>query len=104
MHRRRNHALILEQQQLVLRNAELRATLAHQSQALKPPLALADRLRSGLLWLDQYSIGRMIALALLALNRPRRTMRGLSRLFVVSQLLLRTWHWIGGIRARRDAH
>jgi hypothetical protein len=104
MHRRRRRALVLEQQQLLERSAGLRVALARQSQVLKPPLALADQLRAGLQWLGRHPIGPMIALALLLLKRPGRTLRGLSRVFFFSQLLSRAWHGLRGLRTRQVMH
>jgi hypothetical protein len=103
MHRRRRRELVHEQQQLLERSAGLRVALARQSQVLKPPLALADQLRAGLQWLGRHPIGPIAALALM-LMRPGRTLRGLSRVFFVSQLLSRAWHALRGLRTRQATH
>ncbi|EYC50502.1 membrane protein [Hylemonella gracilis str. Niagara R] len=103
MHRRRRRVLVQEQQQLLQRNAELRVALSLQSQVLKPTLALADQLRAGLQWLGRHPVGPMLALALLLLKRPSRTLRGLSRVVLIAQLLSRGWHGLRGLWTRQVA-
>ena len=50
--RKMKHAeLVLRQQRLLLRSAELRLTLADQLLVLKSPLTLLDRTRDTLQWL-----------------------------------------------------
>ncbi|WP_165493143.1 YqjK family protein [Hylemonella gracilis] len=102
MHRRRRRALVLKQAQLLQRSAELRVALAHQSQVLKPPLALADQLRVGLQWLSHLPVGPMVTLALL-LTRPRRAWRSVSHVFLVAQQLSRAWHGLRGFWTRLTA-
>jgi len=95
MHRPQRDALARRQQQLLLRSAELRVTLAHQAQALRSPLALADQLRAGVHWLRQHPVWPLAALALLTLRRPRPLLRWLPRLIGGWQLLLRVRRWLG---------
>lgn len=71
----------LRQQQLLVRSAELRVTLAHQAQALEGPLAVADQARAGARWLYRHPEWPLGALALLALLRPRRALRLAGRLW-----------------------
>lgn len=104
MHRQRRRALVLEQQQLLQRSAGLRVALGRQSQVLKPPLALADQLRLGLQWLRRHPVGPMAVVALLLLKRPRRAVRGLSRVFFVSQMVARAWHGLRSFWERQAAH
>jgi len=69
-----NEDLLLRQQHLLVRSAELRMSLSVQVQVIKPPLALADQVRSGAQWLyrhPQWPAGALLALVLL---RPRRTL------------------------------
>lgn len=93
MHRRQHHVLVQRQQQLLLRSAELRHTLARQAQALHSPLAVADQLRTGLSWLRRHPAWPLSALALLVFKRPRRVLRWLPRLLGGWQIYrqLRDW-------------
>lgn len=87
--------LARRQQQLLIRSAELRVTLAQQAQALQTPLAVADLVRGGTQWLrghPQWSLG---ALGLLALRRPRRILRWAPRLLWGWQLFQRARDWLG---------
>jgi hypothetical protein len=95
MHRRHHRVLARRQEQLLQRSARLRVALAHQSQALKSPLALADQLRSVVHWLGRHPILPLVVLTLLKLKGPRRMLSSLPRLFALSQLMLRIWHWLG---------
>lgn len=95
MHHRHHRVLARRQEQLLQRSAGLRVALGHQSQALKPPLALADQLRSVMHWLVRHPILPMVVMGLLKLNRPRRVLGSLPRLFALSQIMLRVWHWFG---------
>ncbi|MEQ1658282.1 MAG: YqjK-like family protein [Hylemonella sp.] len=89
------------QQQLLLRSAELRHTLAHQARALQSPLALADRLRAGGHWLREHPVWPLAALGLLVFRRPRRILRWLPRLLGGWQLYLQLRDWLGGSAARK---
>ena len=67
-----NDDLVLRQQQLLVRSAQLRIALADQAQVLRKPFALADQARNSLQWLyrnPQWPVG---VLLLLFLVRPRR--------------------------------
>ena len=64
--------LVVRQQRLLLRSAQLRLALAAQVQVLKGPLAVADQARSGLKWLynnPRWPLGVLLVLLVL---RPRR--------------------------------
>lgn len=69
-----------QQQQLLIRSAELRVALAHHAKALQAPLAVGDRIRAGTQWLLKHPLLPLAALALLALKRPRRMLSWGSRL------------------------
>ncbi len=99
---RQSRALAQRRQRLLLRSAQLRNALAHQSHFLKAPLALVDQLQIGLNYLGRHPVWPMIALALLHLARPRGMSRGLLLIFAVSQLLARTWHKLS-IKASRNS-
>lgn len=94
MSHRQSDALARRHQQLLVRSAVLRITLAHQAQALKPPLALADQVRAGVQWLRQHPIWPIAALALLALKRPRRILGLTSRLLWGWGLYQRGREWL----------
>lgn len=66
--------LVLRQQRLLVRSAELRIALGDQAQVLNGPLAVVDQARSGLQWLyrnPRWPIGALLALLIL---RPRRAL------------------------------
>lgn len=86
--------LARRQQQLLLRSAQLRESLAQQSQALKSPLALADQLRTGLHWVKQHPVWPLAALAWLILRPPRRLLRWLPPVLGAWHLLLRAGQWL----------
>lgn len=88
-----NDELVLRQQRLLLRSAQLRFTLADQSQAFKKPLALADQARDRLQWLyrnPQWPLGFLLTLAVL---RPQRTLLWAGRLW---------WAWSAFKRVRNE--
>lgn len=95
MDRSQRDELALRQQQLLLRSAELRVTLAHQAQALQASLALADQAWAGAQWLRQHPLFPLGALALLALTRPRRMLRWASRVLWGWKLYQRGRAWLG---------
>jgi hypothetical protein len=83
--------LILRQQQLLVRSAQLRSDFASQVQIVKRPLAVVDQARAGLQWLcrnPQWPVG---ALAVLVVLRPRRTLIWGGRIW---------WAWKAVQRAR----
>lgn len=84
------------QQQLLLRSAELRHTLARQAQALQSPLTLADQLRAGGHWLRRHPVWSLAGLGLLVFRRPRILLRWLPRLLGGWQLYLRLRDWLQG--------
>lgn len=81
MGRQRDLELARRHQQLLVRSAELRITLGHQAQVLQAPLALADQARAGLQWLRAHPQWPLGALLLIAVMRPRRALRWVSRLW-----------------------
>lgn len=101
MHRRHHLALARRQQALLRRSASLRDALGQQSLALTAPLARADQLRLGMQWLGRNPVLPLLVLAWLGLRRPWRALRRLPRLYALSQLTLRAWHWIGSRSPRQ---
>jgi hypothetical protein len=88
------------QQQLLIRSAELRVALAQQAQVLQAPLALADHVRTGVLWLRDHPQWPIGALILLALKRPRRTLRWAARLGWGWRLYQGVHRWLGRMVAK----
>jgi hypothetical protein len=66
--------ILLRQQRLLARSAELRLALGRQAQVMRAPLALADTARSGFDWLRRNPLVPLAALLVLVLLRPRRAM------------------------------
>ena len=88
-----NDDLVLRQQRLVARSAQLRLALADQTQALKKPLAWADQVRKGVTWLrhnPQWPLGAVLVLVVV---RPRRAIRWGGRLWWGWQTFRRARHW-----------
>lgn len=86
-----NDELVLRQQRLLMRSAQLRIALADQAQIFKKPLAVADQARSSLQWLyrnPQWPLGALLVLFLL---RPRRVILWGGRAW---------WAWTAFNRAR----
>lgn len=102
MHRRHHLALVRQQQELLRYSVSLREALGQQGQRLKTPLALVDQLRCALHWLARNPVLPLIMLTWLKLNRPQRVLGSLFRLYALSPLMLRAWHWIGS-RPRRPS-
>ncbi len=70
----RNADLVLRQQRLLIRSAQLRGDMASLSQAFVRPLAIADQARTGLQWLygnPHWPVGVLVVLIVL---RPRRAL------------------------------
>jgi hypothetical protein len=86
-----NDDLLLRQQRLLVRSAQLRLSLADQAQVFKKPMAVVDQVRNGLQWLYRNPEWPLGALVLLALLRPRRTLLWTGRLW---------WAWTAFNRAR----
>lgn len=86
--------LTQRRQRLLVRSAELRMTLAAQAQVLQVPLALVDQARAGVYWLRSHPQWPLGALALLAVVRPRRTLRWATRLWWSWGLYQRMQQWL----------
>lgn len=89
-----NGDLLVRQQRLLVRSAQLRLELANQAQVVQRPLALADQAQSGLQWLyhnPQWPLG---ALVLVMLVRPRRTMAWAARLWWTWKAVKQAQHWL----------
>ncbi|MDD5334462.1 MAG: YqjK-like family protein [Rhodoferax sp.] len=86
--------LILRQQQLLVRSAELRLGLADQAQVFKRPLAVVDTANQGLRWLYGNPQWSLAALAILVVLRPRRTLVWGRRLWSAWRMLKRAQDWV----------
>lgn len=95
--RSRETALAARKQQLLIRSAELRVTLAHQSQTLQGPLALADQAVSGTRWLRDHPQWPLGALLLLAVLRPRRALAWATRLWWGFGLYRNVRRWLARV-------
>jgi hypothetical protein len=67
-----NTDLLLRQQRLRIRSAQLRASLAQYGQAIQTPLSFVDGAQSALQWLYKHPLYPYLALGALALLKPRR--------------------------------
>jgi len=94
MHRQQNTALALRQQELLLRSAELRFTLADQAHTLRPALARGAQLWAGAQWLRRHPVWPLAALVLLMRRRPLRALSWATRLVGAWQLFVRARHWL----------
>ncbi|MBA3056574.1 MAG: YqjK-like family protein [Gammaproteobacteria bacterium] len=89
-----NDDLAMRQQRLLVRSEQLRLLLAEQAQALRRPLALADRVQSGLQWLYRNPQWPLGALALVILVRPRRALVWAGRLWWGWRAFKQARHWL----------
>jgi len=71
--------LQLRQQRILLRSAQLRSDLAHQSEVLKAPLAHIDRMQRGVLWLYRHPLAMAALAAATVALKPRNAMSKIGR-------------------------
>ena len=83
---KRRDELAARQQALLLRSAELRARLALQSNAMRPPLALADQVADGWRWLQAHPAWPAAIAVTLIVARPARAWRWGRRVWSAWQL------------------
>jgi hypothetical protein len=89
-----NDALMLRQQQLLIRSAQLRLSFTEQTQVLKRPFALADDARAGMQWLmhnPQWPLG---VLALSIVFRPARALLWGGRAWWAWRTAQRVQSWL----------
>lgn len=89
-----NDDLVLRQQRLLARSAELRLALTTQGQVFKAPLAVVDQAQAALQWLyrnPQWPLGALMGLVVL---RPRRAILWGGRLWWSWQMLRRARKWM----------
>ena len=88
------HELLIRQQRLLVRNAELRVNFAHQIQVLRKPLLLVEQVQWGVQWLSKNPIWPIGALLMVALLRPRRALAWGGRLWLLFKTIKNTKKWI----------
>ena len=96
-----NDALMLRQQQFLIRSAQLRISFAEQTQVLKRPLALADDARAGMQWLlrnPQWPLGVLVFLIVV---RPSRALRWGGRAWAAWRSLQRAQIWLANRPTQR---
>jgi hypothetical protein len=76
-----NDDLILRQQRLLIRSAELRIAFSNQVQIIKSPLGIADQAQAGLQWLYRNPQWPLGALLLIVVLRPQAALRWGGRLW-----------------------
>ncbi len=76
-----NDPLLLRQQQLIMRSAQLRASIANQSQVLIKPLAFVDKVREGVQWLSRHPAWPVGAVLVLIMLKPRKAIVWAGRLW-----------------------
>jgi hypothetical protein len=86
--------LLLRQQRLLARSAQLRERLARDAQAMRAPLSLADRTWALAQWLRRNPAWPLGAAGLLLALRPRRALSWATRLWWTWQALRRLRHWL----------
>ena len=84
--------------QLMARSAELRVTIAHEAQALRAPLAVADQVVLAARWLLRHPVFPVGALLLLVAARPGRVVGWGARLWWGWNAWRRVQGWIGATR------
>jgi hypothetical protein len=93
--------LVLRQQRLLMRSAELRLKLSDQTQLFKRPMAIVDHAQAALHWLycnPKWPLGVLLVLVVL---RPRRTLRWGSRLWWAWRTFKRAQSWITSLPLQR---
>jgi hypothetical protein len=85
--------LQLRQQRLLIRSTELRLQLRGQLQSLQAPAAVADQIKTSLVWLYQHPQWPAGVLALLLILKPRRALAWTGKLWWLwkSGRMLRHW-------------
>ena len=89
-----NHDLVLRQQRLLMRSAELRNNLIDQAQVFKRPLASVDRAGVALQWLYRHPQWPLGALVVAAVLKPRRAIIWSGRFLLAWKSFKRVQNWI----------
>lgn len=86
--------LMERKQHLLVRSAELRMSLSTQAQVLHAPFAVLDQVKAAILWLGKHPLWPLATLTLIAVTRPKRSIRWVSRLWWGWGLYRQTQQWI----------
>ena len=89
-----NDEIILRQQRLLVRSAQLRLNLADQALIFKKPLAVVDQVQVGLHWVYRNPLLPLGALLILVVVRPRRAIRCGGRAWAAWKTFKRARNWI----------
>lgn len=76
-----NEDLVLRQQQLIIRSAQLRASISEQTQIFKRPLSLVDQASVAIQWLYRNPKWPLAALIVITVLKPRKTIVLASRMW-----------------------
>ncbi|MEI8030696.1 MAG: YqjK-like family protein [Comamonadaceae bacterium] len=95
--------LLLRQQQLLLRSAQLRVSLAEQTGVFRRPMAIADQLRSGLQWLYRHPGWPLVGLLVVIALRPRRAVVWSARLWWAWRTYRQTRSWVATLPLQRNS-
>ena len=90
--------LALRKQHLLVRSAELRQVLIHQSKALAPPLANMDRVVAGVQWLLARPALPLAGLVFILVVRPRKFLGMLTKLWWGWGVYRKAVAWLGAHR------
>ena len=75
--------LRLRQERAIWRSAQLRRQLAVQSEVLVAPLAQADRVKGGLIWLRRHPVYLAALVAVVVAIKPRNALSKLGRAWTI---------------------
>lgn len=89
-----NDDLVMRQQRLSVRSAELRINLIDQAQVFKRPLASVDRAGVALQWLYRHPQWPLGALVVAAVLKPRRAIIWSGRFLLAWKSFKRVQNWI----------
>ncbi len=89
-----NCDLLSRQQRLLMRSAQLRASLSQDLQVIQTPLNLVDSAKAATHWLAEHPIYPSIALGALVLLKPRRALAWGRRLWGGWLTVRRVREWL----------
>lgn len=98
-----NDDLLLRQQRLLVRSAQLRLALDNQVQVFKAPLAVADQARNALQWLHRNPQWPLGALLVLLILRPRRTIIWSGRMWRAWKTYKRARNWMSKLPQQQQS-
>jgi hypothetical protein len=95
--------LLLRQQQLLLRSAQLRVSLADQAEVFKRPMAVVDQLHRSLQWLYRHPRWPLVGLTVLSALRPRHAVVWGARLWWAWRAYRQTRNWMAALPSQRNS-